>query len=216
MSAGMRVQEVGAGLWRWSGLHPAWAPESGWEHEVGSVYYEAPDAVALIDPLVPPEDEERFWRALDRDVERVGRPVVVALTAAWHARSTDAVLSRYGGSLWAHPAGRARLGRTIDAPVLPVGIEAFEIPPAEEGQVALYLPEHRALVTCEVLAGAGDGRLRVDPSPHLDDPGRLRTCLRLLLELPIEVVLPAHGEPILARGRDAVAAAAAHWAPSAA
>jgi hypothetical protein len=213
----MRVDEIAPGLWRWTGLHPAWTPASGgWEQEVGCVYVEAADALTLVDPLVPPEDEHRFWQALDRDVERLGLPVVVVLTAAWHARSCDAVVARYGGALWAHPAGAARLGRPIDAPVLPAGIEAFEIPPVEEGQVALYLPAHRALVTCEVLAGAGDGGLRVDPSPRLRNAGRLRTCLQLLLELPIDVVLPSHGEPILARGRDAVAAALSHWAPSAA
>ena len=124
-------------------------------------------------------------------------------------------MGRYGASVWAHPAGRSRLGRAIDAPVLPKGIEAFEIPPADEGQVALFLPEHRALVTAEVLAGTG-GQLRVDHSQQLRDPTRLASCLRLLLELPIEIVLPAHGEPILGGGRDVVAAAVAHWAPSAA
>jgi glyoxylase-like metal-dependent hydrolase (beta-lactamase superfamily II) len=212
----MTVDRIAPGLWRWTALHPAWTPAGGWEQEVGCVYVETADAIALVDPLVPPEDEERFWRALDRDVERVARPVVVVLTAPWHARSSEAIATRYGGSIWAHPAGQERLPRAIDAAVLPAGIEAFEIPPVEEGQVALYLPGHRTLIACEVLAGEGDGRLRVDPSPRLRDPARLRTCLRLVLELPIEVVLPAHGEPILARGRDAVAAAVAHWAPSAA
>jgi glyoxylase-like metal-dependent hydrolase (beta-lactamase superfamily II) len=211
----MRVEVVGPGLWYWTGLHPGWTPESGWEQEVGSVYYEAADAVVLIDPLVPPEDEERFLLALDRDVERLGRQVVVVLTAPWHARSTDAIVARYGASLWAHPAGRSRLGRAIDAAVLPKGVEVFEIPPSDEGQVALFLPGHRALVTSEVLAGA-DGQLRVDASPQLKDRSRLLSCLRLLLELPIDVVLPAHGRPILERGGEAAARAVTHWAPSAA
>ena len=216
VSVGMRVEEVRPGLWRWTGLHPAWTPEShGWEQEVGCVYLETEDAVVLIDPLVPPEDEERFWRALDRDVERVGRQVVVVLTAPWHARSSDAIVARYDASVWAHPAGQSRLGRRINAPVLPQGIEVFEIPPADEGQVALFLPPHRALVTAEVLAGV-EGQLSVHPSPQLQDRPRLASCLGLLLELPIEIVLPAHGRPILERGRDAVAAAVAHWAPSAA
>ena len=215
-SRGMRVAAIRPGLWRWTGLHPAWTPESGgWEQEVGSVYYEAADAVVLVDPLVPPEDEERFWRALDRDVERLDRKVVVVVTAPWHARSAETIVARYGATLWAHPAGRSRLGREIDAAVLPTGIEVFEIPPVGEGQVALFLPGHRALVTAEVLAEA-DGRLRVAPSPQLQDQSRLLSCLRLLLELPIEIVLPAHGEPILEDGRDVVAAAVAHWAPSAA
>jgi hypothetical protein len=212
----MRVDEVGPGLWRWTGLHPDWTPASrGWEPEVGSVYLETDEAVVLIDPLVPPEDEERFWRALDRDVERRARPVMVLLTAPWHARSTDAVLARYGASLWAHPAGRERLARRADAPVLPRGVGVLEIPPVHEGQVAVFLSAHSALVTADVLAGA-DGGLRVRPSPALVEAARLTTCLRLVAELPIDVVLPAHGEPVLEGGSLAVAAAVAHWAPSAA
>lgn len=204
------MQAIGPGLWRWTGLHPAWTPAAeGWEQEVACVYLEAEDAVVLIDPLVPPEDEDRFWHALDRDVERLARPVVVVLTAAWHARSTTALVERYGASVWAHPAGAERLAHAIDAPVLPRGIEAFEIPPMNEGQVALFLREHRALVTAEVLAGVADG-LAVFPSPNLPEPRRLASCLRLLLELPVEVVLPAHGQPVLEAGRDAIAAAIAH------
>ena len=61
-----------------------------------------------------------------------------------------------------------------------------------------------------------DGGLAVVPSPNLTDPGRLTSCLGLLLELPVEIVLPAHGEPVLRNGRGAIAAALAHWAPSAA
>ncbi len=210
------MQQIGAGLWRWTGLHPAWTPESvGWEQEVACTYYETEDAVVLIDPLAPPEDEERFWRALDHDVERLGRPVVVALTAAWHARSTSVMVERYGATVWAHPASGDRLGLRLDAPILPRRVEAFEIPPAGEGQVALYLAAHRALVTAEALAGLGGG-LVVRPSPRLGDRDRLVRCLRLLLELPVEIVLPAHGEPVLRNGREAIAAALAHWAPSAA
>ncbi len=209
------MQEVRPGLWRWTGLHPAWTSESGWDQEVGSVYYEAADAVVLVDPLVPPEDEERFWGALDRDVERLDRKVVVLVTAPWHVRSAEAIVTRYGATVWAHPAGRSRLGREIDAAVLPTGIEVFEIPPVDEGQVALFFPGHRALVTAEVLAGTAE-ELSVHPSPQLQDGTRLLSCLRLLLELPIEIVLPAHGSPILERGGEAVAAAVAHWAPSAA
>src|SRR5919197_5653346 len=100
---GMRVSEVATGLWLWTGLHPEWTPAEGgpegWEQEVGCVYYEAPEAVVLVDPLVPPEDEERFWRALDRDVERVGKHVRILLTVRWHARSAEAIAARYEGEI---------------------------------------------------------------------------------------------------------------------
>jgi hypothetical protein len=71
--------EIATGLWRWTGLHPAWTPADGgpdgWEQEVGCYFYEGPDAIALFDPLVPMEDRDRFFEALDRDVERAGTPV---------------------------------------------------------------------------------------------------------------------------------------------
>jgi hypothetical protein len=51
------VTRLADGLWRWTALHPDWTPEEGgldgWEQEVSSLYLEAPDAVVLIDPLVP-------------------------------------------------------------------------------------------------------------------------------------------------------------------
>ena len=209
------MHELGPGLRRWTASHPAWTPSStGWGRNVGCVYLETEEALVLVDPLLPPDDVS-FWAALDDDVERLGRKVMVILTAPWHVRSTDEVVRRYRASLWAHPAGQERLRRSVDAPVLPRGVEVLEIPPIHDGQVALWVQPHAALVTAEVLAGDAGG-LRVCPSPSLNDVDRLRSCLHLLAELPVEIVLPAHGEPVLGRGRDAIAVAIAHSAPSAA
>ena len=52
------MEELAPGLHRWTVRHPAWEPgaESGspadWPPDVGSVAYEAPDALVLVDPLV--------------------------------------------------------------------------------------------------------------------------------------------------------------------
>ena len=62
----MDVQRLADGLWRWTTFYPEW------NAVVGCVYYEAPDAVVLIDPLVPEDEADRFWKALDRDVKRAG------------------------------------------------------------------------------------------------------------------------------------------------
>ena len=86
----MDVRELAPGLWRWTGWHEEW------KQEVGCVYYEHAGEVCLIDPLVPPEDPDRFWAALDRDVERAGGSVHVLLTVFWHARSAGEVVARYG------------------------------------------------------------------------------------------------------------------------
>jgi glyoxylase-like metal-dependent hydrolase (beta-lactamase superfamily II) len=187
----MRVQEVAAGLWRWTGLHPDWKPEDGgpegWEQEVGCVYYESPDAVVLVDPLVPPEDEERFWKALDRDVERAGRPVRVLLTVSWHGRSTEAIVARYGAA-----TGGA----------LPAGVERHPLTAAEES--AYWLPEHGALIFGDVVLGAENG-VRLCPESWLDGTlAQLKDELRPLLELPVERLLVSHGEPVLRDGHAAL------------
>ena len=44
------------------------------------MYFETQGATVLIDPLVPPESPERFYEALDRDIDRLGQRVAVLLT----------------------------------------------------------------------------------------------------------------------------------------
>ena len=117
---------------------------------MGCVYYEAPDAIVLIDPLVPTEHVEatRFWEALDRDVKRAGLPVHVYITVFWHARGADEIVRRYGGSL--HATSRARAAnerRTGVAPdvfrpgdPLPGGIEALAS--GRSTEVVYWIPEH--------------------------------------------------------------------------
>ncbi|HJU48507.1 MAG TPA: hypothetical protein VJ689_10250, partial [Gaiellaceae bacterium] len=102
----MEVRELAPGLWRWTARHPGWRPDAGdWGPDVGSVYCETDGGTVLVDPLVPaePEEAERFWRALDRDVSRAGAAPAVALTTVRHARSSSAVSDRYPGTRVAAP-----------------------------------------------------------------------------------------------------------------
>lgn len=87
----MRVEELAAGLWRWS------ARLAG--EEVWSVYYEAPEATVLIDPVVPEDEAERFFRALDRDVERRGVRVVIVCTSGGLETEAAALAARYGAAV---------------------------------------------------------------------------------------------------------------------
>ena len=188
----MRVQEIATGLWRWTGLHPAWTPADGgpegWEQEVGCAFYEAPDAVVLVDPLVPMEDRDRFFRALDRDIERLARPVRVLLTVDDHRRSSAELAKRYDGTIGDVPAG-------------------VQIPVERWGERVYWIPEHRTLVFGDVVVGRAGG-LRL-PRTWIGDEhyDAVVEGLRPLLELPVQRVLVAHGEPVLEDGRDALAAA---------
>lgn len=206
----MDVQQIAPGLWRWTGYHEEW------KEDVGSVYVETGDGVVLIDPLVPPGDEVRFWSALDRDVQRVGGEVHVLVTVFWHTRSAREMVQRYQARVWAPRRGRAaierRAGVVTDAfhpdDRLPGGLQALRTARATE--VVYWIPEHRAFVPGDVLLGNADGGLRMCPAswlPESVDLDKLAASLRALLDLPVERVLVSHGQPVLGDGRAALAAA---------
>jgi hypothetical protein len=182
---------IADGLWRWTAPHPNAAnwPDFGppVPPEVGCVYYEAPDAVVLFDPLLPDGDEEEFFAYLDRDVERLGLPVSILLTAAWHERSAPLLRERY---------------RADDR--IPVGVEVYPIEGAPEEQLAYFIRPHRALVVAEVFVGDGRGGLALSPSPALEDRDAVDRSLRTIAELPVESVLVSHGEPVLRDGRRSI------------
>jgi glyoxylase-like metal-dependent hydrolase (beta-lactamase superfamily II) len=182
----VNVTEIVPGLWRWTALHSDWKEGDDWEQEVGCVYYEAPDATVLIDPLVP-EERELFLEALDRDVERREAPVIVLLTVPWHERSSAELVERYA-------AGNAA----------PAGVEPFVV--AEVDETLWWLPEHATLVAGDVLVGA-DGGIEVCPDSWLDERSShtsIRAALAPLLDLPVERILVSHGEPVLEDGRAAL------------
>jgi glyoxylase-like metal-dependent hydrolase (beta-lactamase superfamily II) len=180
----MDVQRLADGLWRWTAPHPNAAnwPRFGppVPPEVGCVYYEAPDAVVLIDPLLPAGEEAKFLAYLDRDVERLGLPVSILLTASWHERSAPVLRQRY---------------QTTDE--VPDVVEVYPVDGAPEEQLAYFIRAHRALVVAEIFVGDGRGGLALAQSPALENHAALDRSLRAIAELPVERVLVSHGEPVL-------------------
>jgi hypothetical protein len=195
----MDVQELRSGLWRWTASHPEWDHAEHWGPDVGSVYAEVSDAVVLIDPLVPDDEEETFWSALDRDVERAARPVHVLLTVHWHERSVAAVLERYHATLW----------RPEEKGDLPAGVHAEVIKGSDWVEAMFFLEPHRALVVGDLLVGASGGiELPVAWFPKGEQDWARDELKPMLLErlgaLPIDLVLVSHGEPVLSDGSTAL------------
>jgi hypothetical protein len=190
------VDELAPGLWRWTSLHPNAEedPKPGspadWPPEVGSVAYVIDDALVLIDPLVADE----VWPLLD-DLAR-DRRVLVLTTVQWHRRSREEIVERYGAST-------SRSRRNLPSQVVPLPLQGA-------GETMFWLPDVSALVPGDRLLGDGKGGLRVCPDSWLRylkgsiDGTRLRVLLQPLLDLPIELVLTSHGEPVLSRGREAL------------
>ena len=197
----MRMTELRPGLRRWTAFHPDAEPDpkpgspADWGPEVGSVAYEAEDALVLVDPLVPDDG----WAEVDALVERHGQRVAVITTLQFHRRSRDAVAERYGAS-----TSRAKA-------TLPAGVETFRIEGA--GETMVWLPGPRALVPGDRILGDDAGGLRLCPESWLRylpsgmTRAQLHEELRPLLDLPVELVLVSHGEPVLDRGREALARA---------
>jgi hypothetical protein len=195
----MDVQELRPGLWRWTATHPEWEHAENWGPEVSSVYAELPQALVVIDPLVPADEDQRFWSALDRDVEQLARPVYVLLTVHWHERSVAAVLDRYGATLW----------RPEQKGELPEGVQAELVHGGDWVEALFYVEPHRALVAGDLPIGQ-DGGLEL---PVLWFPkgeqewaeNTLKPELReRLKKVPVDLVLVSHGEPVLTDGRAAL------------
>ena len=108
-----------------------------------------------------------------------GRTTEIVITATWHKRSSP------GLGLPVHDTGDP----------LPQGIEerpAFYLP--EER--FLWMPEQRALVAGDSLPNTSQV-----PDAWLDVPREeYLKALRPLLDLPIVLLLPTHGDPVLTDG----------------
>jgi hypothetical protein len=190
--------ELAPGLWRWTAPHPAWRPGAApdsvddWPRDVGCVAYAAPDALLLVDPLVPVDG----WPTLDALVREHGKRVHVVTTLQWHRRSRPEIVARYAGR-----TSRARAS-------LPEGGEPLRLPRTLETMV--WLPAPRALVPGDRLIGGRRGGVRPCPDSWLPrgvDGRALRKSLRVLLDLPVGMVLVSHGRPVLRGGRAAIAKA---------
>jgi hypothetical protein len=168
-----------------------------WTQMVGSVLYELPDIVALIDPLLPSAARAQFLAWLDERI--AGRAVTVLTTIQWHRRDREELAQRY----------RASTSRARNA--VPAGIEPR--PLRGGGETLFWLPGVATLVSGDRLVGTDGRGVRVCPQSWLErvrvDRAGLANLMRPLLELPIERVLVSHGEPVLRNGRAALARALA-------
>jgi glyoxylase-like metal-dependent hydrolase (beta-lactamase superfamily II) len=192
----MLGEEIRPGLWRWTAHHDEW------KKEVASFALATESELALIDPLLAAGQ----WQRLDEVV--AGRRLHVLLTIHWHARSAAEIATRFDGCrVWAHSRNRAAVARR--APVtdvfrlgdrLPAGLVALEARPRSE--VLFWVPRCRALIAGDALLGDGErgAGLHTCPASWLPGANKLADLCRSLepvLDLPVEVVLPSHGAPVL-------------------
>jgi hypothetical protein len=194
--------EIAPGLLRWTAPHADWRPAPAgsaedWGPIVGSVLYEQPDVVTLIDPLLPTQGRDGFLRWLDRRV--AGRAVSILTTIRWHRRDREELAARFSPNT-------TRAWNTVPAGVTPRPLRGA-------GETMYWLAAVATLVAGDRLIVTEGAGLQLCPQSWLEDvhvnrPG-LADLLAPLLELPIARVLVSHGEPVLHDGRAALARAIA-------
>jgi glyoxylase-like metal-dependent hydrolase (beta-lactamase superfamily II) len=194
------MEELRPGLWTWTAPHPAWTPDDagpeGWDQDVRSCALVAGGDLVLLDPLEPPAAVLELAG---------GRTVSVVLTCAWHQRSAAALADRFGAAVYAPQEGLDGLelagkGYAIGDELPGSVVAAGAYYPAE---AILWLPEQRALFAGDAFTAPPlrFQRSWLPPGVALDDA---LARLRPLLELPVEVFVVGHGEPVTEGVRDAL------------
>jgi hypothetical protein len=204
----VELRDVAAGLWLWRQPHPDWEPGHGWDALVSSVYVGSRGEVLVLDALAPPEDEREVWERLD-----AAPPTAAVVLKPDHVRDVDVFVRRYGAHgfgpdlYFRHDLPETELEEVRPGAELPGGLLALHDGRGRH-ETPLYLPEQRALVFADALT-APEGSLRVWHTPWHDLC--VLPALRKLLELPFELVLVSHGEPVHDRAAFEAALAREPW-----
>lgn len=187
------MQEIAPGLWHWTARHPRIGST------VSSYYLE--DAGVLLDPMFPPDGPDWF-------AERASTPRHIVLSNRHHDRDSWRLHETFGCEVHCIANGLYELdGR---GPVTPFqfgdelagGVVVHEVDAICPDETALYIPSHRALACADgVVRWPGVDGLTFVPDWLMDEPEQtkagLREAYRGLLALDFDLLLLAHGEPVV-------------------
>jgi hypothetical protein len=199
------VRELKPGLWHWQSPHPDWTGEEWWPQLVSSYGIELGGDFVLFDPLaVPDELRERATAVVlsapyhARAARELGLPVHAPPADTWEdwvekfGVEPDQVRGMESEDLAWLRAGEGE-GHFHEPGPWPFGITAYA--GRENNDLVLWLPSMNALVTSDTLSNTENGlEVQLGGRKHVTRDHVVER-LRPLLELPIELVLPAHGEP---------------------
>lgn len=186
------MQEIAPGLWHWTARHERIRLDV-------SSYYLQRERVA-IDAMVPPEGLEWF--------EEQENPQHILLTNRHHDRHAWRFREAFGCTIHCIRNGLHELeGRgPVEAfdfgDELPGGAIAHEIDAICPDETALQIPRHRALACADgVVRFPGSEELQFVPDELMDRPEstkqELRDAYRRLLGLDFDLLLLAHGDPVV-------------------
>ncbi len=213
------MDELAPGIHRWSAPHPEWRPRT---EEVQSYALVVGEALLLVDPLLPPDDDERtapLLVALEMLAAAATR-VELLVTIPYHTRSAETLYERFAPErptrLWGHRLVRKRLRPATPLEVIPTGAagtaapvasgsaEAYTVGRPRRSEHPLYVPSLQAVVFGDAVVGA-QGGLRFWTLSSGTGEAWYRDVfaptLAPLAERPLEHVLVTHGPPVIGDGQ---------------
>jgi len=193
--------EIAPGLWHWT------ARRESIGMEVSSYYLESERV--LIDPMIPAEGLD--W------LEQHGPPEHAILTNRHHDRDSWTLHDAFGCTVHCisnglyELDGRGRVEAFEFGDRLPGGISVHEVDSICPDETALYIPAHGALACADgVVRWEPGDELQFVPDFLMDEPEQtkrgLRGAYRGLLDLDFDLLLLAHGDPVVGGVRDALRA----------
>ncbi|WP_249012378.1 hypothetical protein [Conexibacter sp. DBS9H8] len=199
------MRELRPGVWHWRARHPDWDEQQWWPELVSSYGIAIGDDFLLFDPLcVPDELRERATAVLltaphhERDARQLGLPVYTPPADTWldwvekFGADPDRVRGMDSDDLAWLRAGESE-GHFHGPGAWPFGITAYA--GREDNDLIFWLPWINAIVTGDSLSDFGDGLdIQLGGRTHVTRDDVVER-LHPLLDLPIQVVLPAHGTP---------------------
>jgi hypothetical protein len=197
------MQEIAPGIFHWTAFH------EGIGQNVHSHY--VPEARALIDPMEPAE-------GLDWFAEH-GAPERILLTNRHHYRHSGRFVDRFGCRVYCHRSGLhefeggpAVAGFRFGDRVAP-GITAHEVASICPEEAALHIQAGPGALSCaDGVVQWGSPALAFVPDSLLgDDPKEVKRGLReaygrLADELEFDILLMAHGDPVIGGARETLRA----------
>lgn len=193
------MHEIAPGLWHWTNRH----------ERIGidvSSYFLAAERVVL-DPILPAEGLAWF--------EEHGAPEHALLTNRHHDRDAWRLREAFGTTVHCvrnglhELEGRGPVTAFEPGDALPGGIVVYEVDAICPDEMALHIPAHRALACADgIVCWPGKPGLSFVPDDLMDDPEEtkagLRAAYRGLLDLDFDLLLLAHGDPVVGGGKAAL------------
>jgi len=186
-------QTVRPGLFFWQAYDP------GVKTDLCCCALETPEGLIFCDPV--PLD------SLAEEELMAGREArAILLTSGNHERNAAALARRYGVEIWAPDGARGgviasrwyRAGEILCGGVEAIGLEGFG-----PGESALWW--QGVLVLGDALINVPPYGFAPLPDKYCEDPAIGGASLRKLLPLPVEILIFAHGLPIVSQARERLA-----------